>query len=256
MDEQDIMPLFMEIHSDNPREGPGSRESTARAFRLLAELPSQPNILDIGCGPGMQTLDLADLTEGHITAVDNWLPYIDVLRKRIADHHLETRVCALPGDMTALDFAQERFDLIWSEGAIYIMGFEQGLRQWRKLLKPGGYIALSELTWLVENPPEAARAFWSEGYPAMQTVDDNIAVIKVCGYQPTGHFTLPASDWWQDYYNSIVAKLPSFRKKHHGNPKAQAVADMEQAEMALYRKYADVYGYVFYTMRRADTHPS
>lgn len=254
MDEQDIMPLFMEIHSDNPREGPGSRDSTARAYRLLTDLPSQPDILDVGCGPGMQTLDLAGLTRGHITAVDNWPSYIDVLKKRIADRHLESRVRAMPGDMTTLDFAPDRFDLIWSEGAIYIMGFEQGLRQWRNLLKPGGYIAVSELTWLVENPPEAVRAFWSEGYPAMKTIDDNLAIIKACGYQPTGHFTLPASDWWQDYYNSIAAKLPIFRKKHHGNPAAQAVADMEQAEMALYRKYADAYGYVFYTMRRVDTH--
>ena len=254
MDEQDRMPFFMEIHSDNPREGPGSLESTTRAFRLLAELPPQPNILDVGCGPGKQTLDLAGLTGGHITAVDNGPSYIDVLKQRIAERHFETRVRAMIGDMTALDFAPERFDLIWSEGAIYIMGFEQGLRQWGKLLKPGGYIAVSELTWLVENPPEAVRAFWSEGYPAMRTVNDNLAVIKACGYQPTGHFTLPASNWWQDYYNPIAAKLPAFRTKHHGNPAAQAAADMEQAEMALYRKHADVYGYVFYTMRRADRH--
>jgi len=251
MDEHDLMPFFMELHSDNPREGPGSRASTARALQLLTELPPRPQILDIGCGPGMQTLDLAALTGGDITAVDNHAPYREALEKRIADRRLATRVRGMRGDMTALDFPPERFDLIWSEGAIYIMGFEQGLHQWRRLLKPGGYLAVSELTWLVADPPEAVRAFWSEGYPAMQAVDDNLALIEACGYQLNGHFTLPAADWWQDYYNPIAAKLSTFSKTHHAVPEAQAVADMEQAEMALFRKYADVYGYVFYTMRRA-----
>ncbi len=251
MDEQDLMPFFMEIHSGNPREGPGSRASTTRAFQLLTELPPRPCILDVGCGPGMQTMDLARLTGGAITAVDNHPPYLEALRTHIDARGLETRVRAVKGDMTALDFGPERFDLIWSEGAIYIMGFEQGLRQWCKLLKPGGYLAVTELSWLTEDPPEAARSFWAKGYPAMQTVDANLAVIEACGYRPNGHFTLPASDWWANYYNPIAAKLPTFRKKHHAHPAAQAAADMELAEMALFRKYADAYGYVFYTLRRA-----
>ena len=251
MDEPDLMPFFMEIHSDNPREGPGSRASTTRAFQLLTELPTRPRILDVGCGPGMQTLDLARLTGGDITAVDNHPPYLEALRTHIDTQGLEARVRPVNGDMTALDFGPERFDLIWSEGAIYIMGFEQGLRQWRRLLKPGGYLAVTELSWLIENPPDAVRSFWAEGYPAMQTIDANLAVIEGSGYQLTGHFTLAASDWWQEYYSPIAAKLSTFRKKHHGNPAAQAAADMELAEMALFRKYADVYGYVFYMMRRA-----
>jgi SAM-dependent methyltransferase len=252
MDEQDLMPFFMEIHSDNPREGPGSRASTTRAFQLLTELPSRPRILDVGCGPGMQTLDLARLTGGDITAVDNHPPYLEALRTHIDAQGLEARVRPVNGDMTALDFEPEHFDLIWSEGAIYIMGFEQGLRQWRRLLKPSGYLAVTELSWLIDNPPDAVRSFWAEGYPAMQTIDANLAIIEASGYQLINHFTLPSSDWWADYYNPIADKLPAFREKYHANTAAQKVAEMELAEMRLFREYETTYGYVFYTMQRVD----
>lgn len=252
MDEQDLMPFFMEIHSDNPREGPGSRKTTTRAFQLMTKLPSRPRILDVGCGPGMQTLDLARLTGGDITAVDNHLPYLEVLRSHINAQGLETRVRTVNGDMTTMGFGSERFDLIWSEGAIYIMGFEEGLHQWRPLLKPGGYLAVTELSWLIDNSPEAVRVFWAEGYPAMQTIGANLAIIEASGYQLINHFTLPSSDWWEEYYNPIAAKLPAFREKYHANTVAQKVADMELAEMRLFREYETTYGYVFYTMRRVD----
>ena len=255
MDEQDLMPFFMEIHSGNRREGPGSCASTTRAFRLLKALPHRPQILDVGCGPGQQTLDLAALSEGRIMAVDNHAPYLRVLEARIRDQNLAHRIQTVLGDMAALNFPPQGFDLIWSEGAIYIMGFEHGLRQWRMFLKPGGYLAVTELSWLTATPPKAARSFWADAYPAMQTIDTNLAVIEASGYQLNGHFILPASDWWEDYYNPIAAKLPALMAKYRDQPAARSVIEMEQAEMALFRDYHDAYGYVFYTMRKPATLP-
>ncbi len=52
------MRIFLEIHHDNPQEGPGDFVSTRRAFFLLKDLPPLPHILDAGCGPGRQTFDL------------------------------------------------------------------------------------------------------------------------------------------------------------------------------------------------------
>ena len=75
--------VFFEIHSDNPREGPGSFESTKQAFDSLTNLPLIPKILDIGCGPGKQTFDLLEMSDANIIAIDNHQPFLDTIQNRI-----------------------------------------------------------------------------------------------------------------------------------------------------------------------------
>ena len=55
-----------------PRCGPGDNQSTRRAFNTMTKLPKEPSILDIGCGTGMQTIELAKISNGKIIAVDNY----------------------------------------------------------------------------------------------------------------------------------------------------------------------------------------
>lgn len=154
--------IFFQIHSGLPREGPGSKVSTQRAFSNIQDLPAKPMILDIGCGPGAQTLGLAQLSTGLIYALDNHGPFIEGLKKQVRRHQLTERVFPLLGDMRALPFDNEHFDLIWAEGYIYTIGVEQGLTRWRPYLKKRGYLAFSDVAWLRENPPGELRDFWSE----------------------------------------------------------------------------------------------
>src|SRR5512143_1497178 len=127
--------VFFEIHSGLPREGPGDEASTLRALRLIRDLPAAPEILDVGCGPGAQTLVLAGATKGFVTAVDNHAPFLDELRGRASRAGLAERVRAVEASMFELPFEDAAFDLIWSEGAIYQMGFDHGLRSWRRFLR-------------------------------------------------------------------------------------------------------------------------
>jgi ubiquinone/menaquinone biosynthesis C-methylase UbiE len=143
---------FFEIHSGLPREGPGCFAATQRAFDMLT-LPPRPKILDVGCGPGQQTMDLASMCEGEIVALDNHAPYLAEVRARAARLGFSRRVTACLGDMAKLPFPSGSFDCIWSEGAIYIIGFARGLELWRPFLKPGGFIAVSEITWLRADAP-------------------------------------------------------------------------------------------------------
>ncbi len=253
-DRQDrIMAVFYEIHQDIPREAPGNAASTQRAFASLAHLPSQPTILDIGCGPGAQTLTLAELTPGKIIAVDNHPPFLTTLAERVGQLGLGDRIHIQLGDMTALEFPAASFDLIWAEGAIYIMGFAAGLQMWRSLLKPHGYIAVSEATWLQPNPPTEIKAFWQENYPAMQDVQGNLDIIRTCGYQVVDHFTLPESAWWDDYYHPLEQRLETLRQTYVGDGDALEAIALTQAEINLYRQYSTYYGYVFYIMQREET---
>lgn len=243
------MNIFFDIHKDLPREGPGDCDSTRKALSFLKKLPSKPLILDIGCGPGMQTLDLARYTHGKVIAIDTHQPFLEQLQKRAQAAALSERITAINESMFELPFPEHSFDLLWSEGAIYIIGFEQGLQTWRPLLKPGGYAAVTEISWLKPNPPEEIFSFWTTDYPGMRDVPENLERIRRAGYKEIDHFVLPASSWWTDYYTPMEARLPRLREKYLGNAKANELLDGTQKEIDMFRKYSDWYGYVFYVMQ-------
>ena len=244
--------VLVDLHSGCEQLGPGSEASTERAFRLLpAELPlgAGARILDLGCGTGRQTLTLARLApEATILGVDLLPPMVASARERIAAAGLAPRVRVREGSMLDAALASERASLIWSEGAIYNVGVERGLRAWSGYLSPGGCIAFTELSWLSAARPEAALRFWQAAYPAMRGVDENLAAIAACGYAPLAHFTLPASDWWA-YYEPLEPRRRSLCEKYADRPGALAVLEDQRAERDLYRAHGDCYGYEFYLAR-------
>ena len=166
----DGMNVFFEVHRNLPREAPGDDIFTRQAFESLPPLDDHPAILDIGCGPGVQTLVLAQLSSGDITAT------IPMLRFSIASVNalgmLEWAIASIPSALVAMLFPDATFDLIWSKGAIYVIGVEAGWQQWWQYLKPVGYLVFRELLWLHPNSPAPVRDFWQSAYSAMQTVDE------------------------------------------------------------------------------------
>ena len=151
--------------------------------------------------------------------------------------------------MRRLDFADGSFDLIWCEGAINIMGVQAGLRDWRRLLRRNGHVALTEVCWRKPEPPAECAAFWKREYPAIRDISALLAAAEACGYETVGHFPLPASAWWDDYYRPLQDNVTAFRKRHHHAPDAQALADQCQHEIDIWRACSDFYGYEFLVLR-------
>ena len=245
MNEDESMRIFFEIHQDNSQEGPGDFASTRRAFSLLKDLPPLPLILDAGCGPGRQTFDLCRLTKGKIVALDFHRPYIEVLQHKSKALGVAQQITALQGDMANLQFQPQTFDAIWSEGAIYNIGFKAGLKMWKPLLKNAGYVAVTEVAWLRSNVPDELKNFWGSAYPQIQDIEGNIEDLRAAGYQPVEHFTLPESAWW-DYYRAIEKRVMRMKEKYKNNSGALEVLETEMQEIDLYRRYSDYYGYVFF----------
>lgn len=242
--------IFWEIHSELPREGPGDDESTACAFRMASDLPAHPRVLDVGCEPGMQTLALARIGDGQIIALDTHRPFLAELRKRSAAAGYEARIGIVNASMRAMPFAAGTFDLIWSEGAMYMMGFRAGLMAWRTLLRAHGYIVVTEPCWQVREIPDVVQAHWAE-YPTMTTIAGTRDIIRECGFVDVGHFALPLASWWTDYDTPKAARLAMLREKYQGEPDALAVLDESERELAVHRRFCQLYDYVFFVMRRA-----
>lgn len=243
------MSIFFEIHQDLPRGGPGENSQTRKALSMLADLPSRPRILDIGCGLGMQTIELAKQTDGTITAIDNHAPFLEALRQRALEEGVAGRITILQASMFDLEFEKGTIDLIWSEGAIYIIGFEKGIREWKPFLKKGGAIVVTELSWIKENPPAEVKSFWDKEYPAMNGMEDNRRIIRRAGYEEVGHFVLPESSWWENYYQPMEKRIGNLRQKYVKDEVIKKALDGTQQEIEMYRKYSDWYGYVFYLMQ-------
>jgi len=238
--------LICEYFSSIDRQGPGSEEVTLKALSFIENLAPTSFIADIGCGTGGQTITLAQNVPGKITGIDLFPQFIDLFAANVQKLGLGERVEGIVGSMESLPFGENTLDLIWSEGAIYNIGFERGLKEWHKLLKAGGYIAVSEASWFTAERPAEIEQFWTDAYPQIDTIPNKLAQLQNAGYIPVATFILPENCWFENFYVPQEAAQVAFLKKHAGNKTAEDLVANERREAALYRKYKDYYGYAFY----------
>lgn len=242
---------FYEAFEGMKRFGPGSDESTIRAADMFAEEKNNLKILDIGCGIGTHTFVIAEkFPDADIIAIDNYAPHIEKLNTQASERGLADRIHGVVMSMFEMTFEDESFDLIWSEGAAYIAGFSKAIRDWERLLKPGGYIICSEISWLSDEPSEESKRFWEEGYSEMDTIGRKTEQIIECGYEFKGCFICPISDWTINYYDQIAKNLKKLEKRYPGNDKAKQAVQHLREEIELYKKHNTDYSYVFYAMEK------
>ena len=190
----DDLDLLVDLHRDAARQGPGGTDETRLAIALSGLKGAHDlRIADIGCGTGASTLVLAKQLDAFIAAVDCLPAFLDRLDRAAERQDLGERIETLAASMDALPFEEGAFDAIWSEGAIYCMGFENGVRAWRRFLKPGGILAVSELTWLTRERPAEIEQHWNRAYPEVATAAAKLAIIVRC--QTPLHLT----DWRLDH---------------------------------------------------------
>lgn len=231
---------FFTVHSDLPREGPGSRADLDWALKL-ASPPQDARILDAGCGPGADIEGLlAHAPLGHVTALDTHAPFVKAAQANWSE---EPRVTLETGDMSE---AKGPFDLIWCAGSLYFLGLEKGLLQMAEKLVPGGAIAFSDMVYTSQRrDPEMRKAVeveapWITGHIAHQ---EKIAAL---GFRILGQRVLPPASW-EAYYTPMQARLKTLTPTT--DPVLQAAIDEAAAEIALWRKYHRQFGYVLSVVR-------
>jgi len=238
--------LICEYFSQLERQGPGSPEVTIKALSFIDNLTDHSRIADIGCGTGGQTMVMAHHAPGHITGIDLFPLFIDLFNAHAHKLNLQDRVNGIVCSMDNLPFQHEELDLIWSEGAIYNIGFERGLNEWRTFLKTGGFIAVSEASWFTEGRPHEIDGFWTEEYPEMDTIAHKVEQMQKAGYIPMATFVLPENCWTEHFYTPQVSAQEKFLKTYAGNKIAEELIANQRHEAELYYTYKEFYGYVFY----------
>lgn len=244
--------LFLEVYGTLPRAGPGGEEHTRRALALVPG--SSPRaVLDLGCGPGAQTLVLASaLPQAEIVAVDLLEPMVAEAGRRITDARLGDRVEAVVGDMTAPPVEPDSQDLVWCEGAIYNVGVTEALTGWRPLLRFGATVVFSEPVWLVSVPPGEVQAWWTAEYPPMSDRAGVEARIAAASYRTIGSFVLPAAAWWDEYYSPMQDRIADLRARLSDDRLALKVAADAEAEIDMFRRYSDCYSYEFFVVQPTE----
>lgn len=242
------MNYFLEIYGTLPRAGPGADEFTRRAYRMLPQVPAAARILDLGCGPGAQTVELLRMTAGTVVALD----LLPEMLARVSDAAqragLSDRLVTVQQDMSAMDFERASFDIVWSEGAIYNLGFAAGIAAVQPLLKPGGYLVVSDVVWLKPDPPAEIVEFWRE-YPEIDTVTAKQRTIRSAGYQMIGSFVLPPTAWTAQYYDPMEQRIAEHTETWSGIPEAEEVLQEARNEITLFGRYREYYSYAFFVMR-------
>lgn len=247
----DDLQLLIDLHIGGDRQGPGSDAMTRRAIGL-AGLAGRDGlqIADIGCGTGAASLVLARDLQAHVSAVDLLPDFLTVLEQRASEAGLSKQIETIAASMDALPFEENALDVIWAEGATYNIGFENGVRTWRRFLKPGGILAVSELTWLTQDRPAELTRHWDREYPEVGLPSQKIAQLETHGFELLGYFPLPPACWRDEYYGPIQDRLDGFLTHHSHSDQARALAKAEQAEIDLYERYADYVSYGFYVARK------
>lgn len=237
--------LLAAFFSSLDQQGPGSNEQTLRALEFIPPTGSGLHIADIGCGTGRQTELLARHLDAAITAIDLLPEMIEGLKSRMKRTGLSGKVCPLVGTMDDLPFEDESLDIIWAEGSIYNIGFERGLTEWRRYLKPGGVIAVTECSWL--SPSRVpSTAYIRDNFPDIDTPSAKVRTLENAGYVPLSHFILPRQCWTENYFAPVAARIPGFLEEQGHSAAAVRMTALMREEIEHYRLHGTDYGYVFY----------
>jgi len=202
---------------------------TRKAFQMLPKL-EKPRILDIGCGSGVPTIELAKLSDGEIIGIDVNQSLLDKLNRKIEEEGFSSRVKTVKCSLFEIDFPDESFDIIWAEGSIWIIGFEKGLKEWNRLLKPNGFLVVHD---------------------EIKTVSNKLKKIPSCGYKLVDHFSLPEDAWWTKYCRPLEIRIKELHMKHKNNSDALKTLEKYQTEIDMVKRNPRENSSAFFVMQKS-----
>jgi ubiquinone/menaquinone biosynthesis C-methylase UbiE len=201
---------------------------TRRAFRMLPKL-ERPRILDIGCGSGVPTMELARLGQGEVTGIDIDQSALDRLTRKIKEAGLSDRVTAVNCSMLNMAFPDENFDIVWSEGSISVIGFKRGIREWKRFLKSGGFMVIHD---------------------ERGNVEEKLEQISKCGYKLLGYFILSEDTWRTEYFAPLEKLIAESQTSPADDPHTLEELGQARRELEMFRRNPEHNNSVYLVMQK------
>ena len=169
-----------------------------------------PRILDVGCGSGVPTIELAKISDGYVTGIDIDETSLNLLQRKIKEMGLNNRVIVIKDSIMTMDFPEESFDIIWSEGSIFVIGFENGIKKWRRFLKPNGFLVIHD---------------------EIKDKNKKLGLITKYGYTLINQFEITDNLWWLEYFTPLEQLIQDFHNKFPKDSKLISELNKDQTEI-------------------------
>ena len=189
----------------------------------------KPRILDIGCGSGVPTMELARLGQGEVIGIDIDQPALDKLTKKIREAGFSNRVQAVNCSILDMVFPDESFDIIWSEGSIWVIGFEKGIQEWKRFLKPNGFMVIHD----------------EKG-----SVEEKLEQISQCGYKLLGYFILREDTWRTEYFAPLEKSIAESQTSYTDDPQALEELNQARRELEMFKNNPERNSSAYFVMQR------
>ena len=202
------------IEKDHIREN--LNKYTNKAYKSLPEIEN-PRILDIGCGTGVPTVELAKISGGDVTGLDDNENSLNMLKTKIKALGLNKQVRVINDSIFTMDFPEESFDIIWAEGSVFVMGFENSIKNWHRFLKSEGFLVIHD-----DNKAK----------------DKKLELIKKHGYRLIDEFELSHQVWWDEYYKPLKLLIKKFQDKDPDDEKL--INELNKDQMEIDQSFSSV----------------
>lgn len=243
--------LLWKLQMNIERQSPGGDRFTLNALsKLKLKKNQEVKILNIGCGKGFETICLAKNINGQVYAVDAHEPYLEELVKSVEKAKLDDKVNIFLDDMNELPFSKNFFDVIWIEGSIHIVGFEEGINKFKKFLKPDGFMVISDYIWNKKGAPLELINYFNDFYPTMNTLEYNNLIAELNNYKVVDSYTLEENAWWENYFKPLRVQIQKLTLEHLFDANARKLFESRLKEINLREKYREYYGFAFYILKK------
>ncbi len=203
---------------------------TRKAYRLIPKIKN-PEILDVGCGTGVPTIELAKLSNGHVTGIDIDESLLEILRIKIKDLGLTNQVSVLNESIKTMSFQEESFDIIWSEGAVFVIGFEKSIYSWRKFLKPNGFLVLHD---------------------DIKGKTKKLGLIGKYGYKLAAEFDLSFEIWWNEYYSSLEKLIEKYKDKYPIDSELRSEIESDRNQVKMCKSTPEVVSSFYAILKKEE----
>ena len=160
--------VYLHGHHASVLASHGARTAVDSAAYLLPHLRDGLRLLDVGCGPGTITLDLAESVAptGAVVGIENVEGPLDEARRNAAARRDARTVFEL-ADVMALPYAAASFDVVHAHQVLQHLPDPVGaLRQMARATRPGGLVAVRDVDYasMVWHPASDGMTMWLEVY--------------------------------------------------------------------------------------------